>query len=186
MRITVFFVLLFVATLALGTSGQRAIAQSPPSQAQPVAAVTEAQSGAVNNDLPSTTVAKDGAAPSQDVQGQQELQQIRVPVMVFGQPIEFIFLLVAAVLALVAFAILLLVNWHGGLTAEFSRTFMMITIIFAALFLIPAGYSSQQAAPVYGLLGSIAGYLFGKSSGPTRGRGRPAQGAHDGTGDEEA
>ena len=43
------------------------------------------------------------------------------------------------------------------------RTFGTILIIVSALFLVVAGYSDRQIAPVMGLLGTIAGYLLGKS-----------------------
>lgn len=44
------------------------------------------------------------------------------------------------------------------------RTFGTILIIISAVFLVVAGYSDKQIAPVMGLLGTIAGYLLGKSS----------------------
>ena len=44
------------------------------------------------------------------------------------------------------------------------RTFGTILIIVAAIFLIITGYDEQQIAPVIGLLGTIAGYLLGKTS----------------------
>ncbi|WDF61033.1 hypothetical protein PQ462_06615 [Flavobacterium sp. KACC 22758] len=37
-------------------------------------------------------------------------------------------------------------------------------LIVAGLFLITAGYSQQQITPIVGLLGTISGYLLGKSS----------------------
>ena len=45
------------------------------------------------------------------------------------------------------------------------RLFGMLTIVVMAVFLVVAGYDSQQIAPVTGLLGTLAGYLLGKSSG---------------------
>jgi hypothetical protein len=36
-------------------------------------------------------------------------------------------------------------------------------VIISGLFLITAGYSQDQIAPMVGLLGTIAGYLLGKS-----------------------
>lgn len=36
-------------------------------------------------------------------------------------------------------------------------------VIIAGVFLITAGYSQDQIAPMVGLLGTIAGYLLGKS-----------------------
>lgn len=44
------------------------------------------------------------------------------------------------------------------------RLFGTIIIIIGALFLIVAGYTETQMGPVMGLLGTIAGYLLGKSS----------------------
>jgi hypothetical protein len=42
------------------------------------------------------------------------------------------------------------------------RPFGTILIIIAAVFLIVAGYSEKQIAPVIGLLGTIAGYILGR------------------------
>lgn len=43
-----------------------------------------------------------------------------------------------------------------------------VLIIVAALFLVVAGYDDKQMAPVMGLLGTIAGYLLGKDSAPSK------------------
>ena len=47
---------------------------------------------------------------------------------------------------------------------ELTRIILLPIIIFASLFLIAAGWNSNQTAPAFGLLGAIAGYLFGRSS----------------------
>ncbi len=39
-----------------------------------------------------------------------------------------------------------------------------ILIIISSIFLVVAGYSDTQIAPVMGLLGTIAGYLLGKNA----------------------
>ncbi|MFM5841483.1 hypothetical protein [Aeromonas sanarellii] len=44
------------------------------------------------------------------------------------------------------------------------RPFGTILIVIGAIFLIVAGYSEKQIAPVIGLLGTIAGYILGKDS----------------------
>jgi hypothetical protein len=56
---------------------------------------------------------------------------------------------------------------HRGpmLDHAFARNFIILTVIFSALFLIVAGYSERQTAPVFGLLGTIIGYLFGVATG---------------------
>jgi hypothetical protein len=43
------------------------------------------------------------------------------------------------------------------------RLFTVVLIINSAVFFIVAGYSSQQIAPAVGLLGTMAGYVLGKS-----------------------
>ena len=49
--------------------------------------------------------------------------------------------------------------------ARESRLIMLTMIITTALFLVVAGYSDQQTAPVMGLLGTIVGYILGKPEG---------------------
>jgi hypothetical protein len=43
------------------------------------------------------------------------------------------------------------------------RVFGTVLIIVGALFLVVAGYTDKQMAPVIGLLGTLAGYLLGKA-----------------------
>jgi hypothetical protein len=65
----------------------------------------------------------------------------------------------------IAFAILFcLIHWIGVADEGFSRSYIVLVVVFAALFLIVAGYSQEQVAPVFGLLGSIIGYIFGRLS----------------------
>jgi hypothetical protein len=52
---------------------------------------------------------------------------------------------------------------HGIAAGLVLRLFGMLTIIVLAVFLVVAGYDSQQIAPVTGLLGTLAGYLVGRS-----------------------
>jgi len=49
-----------------------------------------------------------------------------------------------------------------GWNADSTRIVSITLIIVAGLFLIVAGYSDSQIAPVIGLLGTIVGYLLGK------------------------
>ncbi len=44
------------------------------------------------------------------------------------------------------------------------KVFGTILIIVVSIFLIVAGYSEKQIAPVIGLLGTLAGYLLGKQN----------------------
>lgn len=47
---------------------------------------------------------------------------------------------------------------------DFFRLIILSLVIIATIFLIAVGYSSQQLAPAFGLLGTIAGYLLGRQS----------------------
>lgn len=53
---------------------------------------------------------------------------------------------------------------RGIPAAAILRLFGMLTIIVMAVFLIVAGYNTEQVAPVVGLLGTLAGYLVGRSA----------------------
>jgi hypothetical protein len=77
---------------------------------------------------------------------------------------------------LLAFAILAYLLRNEKDTDAVLRGLGTVLIVFAALFLVVAGYSDSQIAPAFGLLGTIAGYLFGKSS-----TNRPADGSSGGT-----
>ena len=45
------------------------------------------------------------------------------------------------------------------------RTMIITLVIIASLFLISAGFSSDQITPIIGLLGTIVGYLLGSNQG---------------------
>jgi hypothetical protein len=87
----------------------------------------------------------------------------------FKTPYEFWLTGLTIALLGVTLAALTIVAWRTGFTTDFTRTFVIIVIIFAAIFMIAAGYSDIQAAPVYGLLGTMTGYIFGRSTAPPNG-----------------
>lgn len=45
-----------------------------------------------------------------------------------------------------------------------SKMFIVVLVIVSALFVVVAGYSDSQMAPVMGLLGTIVGYVLGQRS----------------------
>lgn len=49
---------------------------------------------------------------------------------------------------------------------QLLKIFGTTLIVVMAVFLVVAGYSDQQISPVIGLMGTIAGYLLGRSSNP--------------------
>ena len=61
------------------------------------------------------------------------------------------------------------------------RTFCVPLIIVAALVLVVTGYSQDQMAPVIGLLGTIAGYLLGKSDAAGEGARTDSEGTAPGS-----
>lgn len=74
---------------------------------------------------------------------------ISASVLVFG---VLVFLLAAFML-------------RGGRSSDSALKLLgTLLIIVVSVFLVVAGYSDKQIAPVMGLLGTIAGYLLGKGS----------------------
>lgn len=48
---------------------------------------------------------------------------------------------------------------------DLVKIFSVTLIIIGALFIVTAGFSNDQVAPAFGLLGTIAGYLLGRGQG---------------------
>jgi len=53
--------------------------------------------------------------------------------------------------------------YKGKKADDILKLFGTIIIVISAIFLVVAGYTDTQIAPVIGLLGTIAGYLLGRS-----------------------
>jgi succinate-acetate transporter protein len=77
-----------------------------------------------------------------------------------------------AVLFYGAFTLILaaLLIKSGKSSESVLRIFGTILIIIVAVFLVVAGYSNDQIAPVIGLLGTLAGYLLGKGESSSMNR----------------
>jgi hypothetical protein len=67
-------------------------------------------------------------------------------------------------LILIIFTGVVALKKNSGWDQEATRIFAVSVIVTAGLFLITAGYSDQQIAPMFGLLGTMIGYLLGKPS----------------------
>jgi hypothetical protein len=81
--------------------------------------------------------------------------------------VEFQLTLAVLIFALLVLCIQFLVlwTWKGQLTSETMLKVSTITlVIFSTLFLITAGFNSEQIAPAMGLLGTIVGYVLGRES----------------------
>jgi|WetSurSiteA1Bulk_404760.scaffolds.fasta_scaffold48769_2 hypothetical protein len=63
-----------------------------------------------------------------------------------------------------------------GWSQEATKVFTVTVIVTAGLFLMTAGYTSEQIAPMYGLLGTIVGYLLGKSGSSEQDAKKPPSG----------
>jgi len=83
----------------------------------------------------------------------------------FKTPYEFFLCLITVALGIAAL-LLLAIMYGRRPPEEFARVFTVSLVIFAALFLIVAGYNEKQTAPVFGLLGTVLGYIFGKVASP--------------------
>lgn len=68
------------------------------------------------------------------------------------------------VFSLFVFSLMTYLIKLGKQPDQILKVFGSVLIVVAAVFLIVAGYSEKQIAPVIGLLGTVAGYILGKSS----------------------
>jgi glycerol uptake facilitator-like aquaporin len=66
------------------------------------------------------------------------------------------------IFAILSFVLVAFLIWKNKRAEQILRTFGILVIIFAAVFLVVAGYSDTQITPVIGLLGTVAGYLLGR------------------------
>jgi Trk-type K+ transport system membrane component len=77
---------------------------------------------------------------------------------------EFVLSALVAFLLLVAlFVIQNIVKSRNFTDTTATRLIVATLVIFCSLFLITAGYSSQQIAPITGLFGTMIGYMLGLS-----------------------
>lgn len=59
---------------------------------------------------------------------------------------------------------IIIIKMNMGWNVDSIRIVGITLVVTAGLFLIPASYNNEQIAPLVGLLGTIVGYLLGKSS----------------------
>lgn len=71
-----------------------------------------------------------------------------------------------SVFALLCLTLITVLLWRRRNADQILRTFGILIIVFASVFLVIAGYSDTQITPVIGLLGTIAGYLLGRRIEP--------------------
>nr|VFK43369.1 MAG: hypothetical protein BECKTC1821E_GA0114239_102511 [Candidatus Kentron sp. TC] len=77
--------------------------------------------------------------------------------------------------ALILIAFMTYVIRKGADLDDTLKVFGTILIVVAAVFLIVAGYSEKQIAPVIGLLGTVAGYILGKQHSNKKSANNPIQ-----------
>jgi len=89
---------------------------------------------------------------------------ISTPGLVSRSPFEETMILSVLIFALlILFMEFLLIAMKKLDSEQGIRVFGVTIIITSGLFLIAAGYTSEQISPIVGLLGTIAGYLLGNT-----------------------
>ena len=118
---------------------------------------SNSESGSLQTPAATAIVLEGQKIPSQNPDAPQAYVTYKTP---------YEFYLTGLTVAIMAMATILLcvMALRSAITPDFTRTFVIIVVVFASLFLITAGYSDKQAAPVYSLLGTIVGYIFGRMS----------------------
>lgn len=81
--------------------------------------------------------------------------------------------LVAATLilgfSLICFLVAVFLRRFGGFDDQnVIRILALVLIVSGTLFLVTMGYSAEQIAPALGILGTVAGYMLGRSDSETK------------------
>jgi hypothetical protein len=141
-KILIIFIVLFAAF----AGGQPFLAKGTESSGAQVDATNNIKFADIERNV------TDGNSPSELVIKPRSMTEIYLSlgVLVFG-------------LILVMFTGIFALRRSAGWDQESTRVFTISVIVTAGLFLITAGYSDRQIAPMFGLLGTIVGYLLGKS-----------------------
>ncbi|MEM1215790.1 MAG: hypothetical protein AAGJ82_08910 [Bacteroidota bacterium] len=136
MRTNVFFILLCLLTMGLFAQPEviETVANTPP--AQPPAAVNDG----VN--LPPVNPELSPTKSSQEV-------WLSYGVLIFG--------------ILIVLAQTYIISRRDEPPSQSLKYLSISLIIVGALFLVTAGYGNSQIAPIIGLLGTVAGYLLGRT-----------------------
>jgi hypothetical protein len=100
------------------------------------------------------------APPDPLITNSQNNETVHLEQMEYAKTMSIYILAYGAALSLFSGVIALKTK---GWSQEATKVFTVTVIVTAGLFLMTAGYSSEQIAPMYGLLGTIVGYLLGKT-----------------------
>lgn len=105
------------------------------------------------------------------------LEKAQGPWLTYKQPWESTLTMIAAGMAVIFLALycILLLTSKGRMDEAGTRNFIVIAVIGSAVFVLTAGYDEKQVAPLYGLLGTLVGYLFGRSQLESKSEQSPAQ-----------
>ncbi|QND60145.1 hypothetical protein [Mesorhizobium huakuii] len=159
--------MLFVSILFFSSLTVHAMA-SPPLETQQVFAQTESRDNPPPNSQKTETTKAATTGTDQSAGVQQPPKVIETfksngtTYYSTKHPWEIYLTACTVVLLICMTLILTAIAWRTGFTPDFQKSFVILTVIFASLFLIVAGYSDQQTAPVFSLLGAIIGYVFGR------------------------
>jgi hypothetical protein len=141
-QISIILVVLFIASAA----GQLLLAKGTESSGAQVDATNNIKFADIERNI------TNGNSPSELVIKPRSMTEIYLSlgVLIFG-------------LILALFTGIFALRRNAGWDQESTRVFTISIIVTSGLFLITAGYSDRQIAPMFGLLGTIVGYLLGKS-----------------------
>lgn len=92
-----------------------------------------------------------------------------VPAMSLWQNPELISSLIILLVGIILLGFIIFGKATRQLPSEqYVNLIVVVLSIVAALYLIAAGWNSEQTAPAFGLLGAIVGYILGKSHDSTK------------------
>ena len=151
-----------VLVCAVSLSVSPASAQPPPQGTVELPQAPPAEGAGRSSDIPAPQPAAGAAtAPRQPVYMTGTGLSARALEAQYAYRFTVLSIVIAAVI-IGAFCFMYFANRARG---EFSKHYIVIVVVVAAIFLLVMGYSEQQVAPAFGLLGTILGFVFGRAVG---------------------
>lgn len=135
-------------------------AQDPPGHWPERNATTQPAPSIGGGPAPATSGAQGGPVPTTNVVPSQGR---------WHEPVEIVFSCAVLVFGMLLIAVFTSIVRHfgEGWRTIYMRLVVLTIVVTAGLFVIVAGYTQDQIAPMMGLLGTLVGYLLGKDSAPT-------------------
>lgn len=117
---------------------------------------------------PSARVAPQGTVQDADLRLMKQRAEDERAVLELKVKSATQFMYFTAFIGLAVIILFCIMQFFGRMSETFPKYFVVLIVILASIMLLVMGYTEQQIAPAFGILGTILGYIFGRSDATQR------------------